>query len=86
MSATRYNSTSATSGPPMGGQNYGGNPQNISTSTHIARGISQTAGASGAMYGNNIGSMSATNMAAMGAYPVSHTNRGMPRPPACLPV
>ena len=85
MSATRYNSTSATStGPPHPmGQNYGGNPQNISTSTHIARGISQTAGASGAMYGNNIGGMSATNMAAMGAYPVSHTNRGMY---ACLPV
>ena len=65
------------------GQNYGGN-QNISTSTYIARGISQTAGASGAMYGNNIGGMSASNMAAMGAYPVSHTNRGMPRLPACI--
>ena len=88
MNATRYNSTTAApTGPshPMG-QNYGGNPQNISTSTHIARGISQTAGASGAMYGNNIGGMSASNMAAMGAYPVSHTNRGMPRLPACLHV
>ena len=66
----------------MGGQNYGGNSQNISTSTHIARGISQTAGASGAMSGNNIGGMSASNMAAMGAYPISHTNRGM----SCLYV
>ena len=85
MNATRYNSTSSTGGPqhPMGGQNYGGN-QNISTSTHIARGISQTAGASGAMYGNNIGGMSASNMAAMGAYPVSHTNRGMSCLPACV--
>ena len=84
MNAARYTSTSASGGPPMGGQNYGGNPQNISTSTHIARGISQTAGASGAMYGNNIGGMSATNMAAMGAYPVAHTNRGMSRLPACM--